>query len=68
MWIRLIFGGLGRRTVEAVAAFIILAATSATVATSLMVVEGARSALTRAEHRDRPDIVEIKSRFNRGPV
>ncbi|HWX28064.1 MAG TPA: ABC transporter permease [Steroidobacteraceae bacterium] len=65
MWIRLIFGGLGRRSVEAIAAFIILAATSATVATSLMVVEGARNALAQAERRDRPDIIEVKSRFNR---
>ena len=65
MWIKLIFGGLGRRSVEAIAAAIILAATSATVAASLLVVEGARTALTRAVHRDRPDILQIKSRFNR---
>jgi ABC-type lipoprotein release transport system permease subunit len=65
MWIKLVFGGLGRRSVEAIAAAIILAATSATVAASLMVVEGARNALTRAVHRDRPDILQIKSRFNR---
>jgi hypothetical protein len=65
MWIKLIFGGLGRHSVEAIAAAIILAATSATVAASLMVVEGARNALIRAVHRDRPDVVQIKSRFNR---
>ena len=65
MWIKLIFGGLGRRSVEAIAAVIILAVTSATVAASLMVVEGARNALIRAVHQDRPDIVQIKSRFNR---
>ena len=61
MWIKLIFGGLGRRSVEAIAAAIILAATSATVAASLMVVEGARNALTRAVHQDRPDILQIKA-------
>jgi ABC-type lipoprotein release transport system permease subunit len=65
MWIKLIFGGHGRRSVEAIAAAIILAATSATVAASLMVVEGARNALIRAVHQDRPDVVQIKSRFNR---
>jgi ABC-type lipoprotein release transport system permease subunit len=65
IWIKLTFGGFGRRFREAIAAAIILAATSATVAASLMVVEGARNALTRAIHRDRPDIVQVKSRFNR---
>src|SRR5262249_62140694 len=28
-------------------------------------VEGARHAMTRAEREDRPDIVQVKSRFNR---
>jgi ABC-type lipoprotein release transport system permease subunit len=65
MWLKLTFGGFGRRFVEAIAAGIILAATSAAVAASLMVVEGARNALTRAVHQDRPDIVQVKSRFNR---
>ena len=60
MWIKLIFGGLGRRSVEAIAAVIILAATSATVAASLMVVEGARNALVRAIHRTGP--ISSKSR------
>jgi ABC-type lipoprotein release transport system permease subunit len=65
MWVKLVFGGFGRRFVQAVAAAIILAATSASVAASLMVVEGARNALMRAAHQDRPDIVQVKSRFNR---
>jgi ABC-type lipoprotein release transport system permease subunit len=65
IWVNLTFGGFGRRFVEAIAAAIVLAATSATVAASLMVVEGARNALTRAIHQDRPDIVQVKSRFNR---
>jgi ABC-type lipoprotein release transport system permease subunit len=65
MWLKLTFGGFGRRFVEAIAAGIILAATSAAVAASLMVVAGARNALTRAVHQDRPDIVQVKSRFNR---
>ena len=65
MWVKLTFGGFGRRFVEVIAAAIILAATSATVASSLMVVEGARRALSQAVRQDRPDIVQIKSRFNR---
>jgi ABC-type lipoprotein release transport system permease subunit len=65
MWVKLTFGGFGRRFVEAIAAAIILAATSATVAGSLMVVEGARNALMRAVRQDRPDIIQVKSRFNR---
>ena len=65
MWMKLAFGGFGRRFVEAIAAAIILAVTSATVAASLMVVEGARRALSQAVRQDRPDIVQVKSRFNR---
>ena len=65
MWVKLIFGGFGRRFVEALAAAIVLAATSAIVAASLMVVEGARNTLSRAIREDRPDVVEVKSRFNR---
>lgn len=65
IWLKLTFGGFGRRFVEALAAAIVLAATSATVAASLMIVEGARNTLSRAMRQDRPDVVEIKSRFNR---
>ena len=65
MWVKLTFGGLGRRFVEALAAAVVLAATSAAVAASLMVVEGARNTLGRAIRQDRPDVVEVKSRFNR---
>jgi ABC-type lipoprotein release transport system permease subunit len=65
MWVKLTFGGFGRRSVEAIAAAIVLAATSATVAASLMVVEGARNTLNRAIRQDRPDVVEVKSRFDR---
>jgi ABC-type lipoprotein release transport system permease subunit len=65
MWVKLTFGGFGRRFVEALTAAIVLAATSATVAASLMVVEGARNTLSRAIRQDRPDVVEVKSRFNR---
>ena len=65
MWVKLTFGGFGRRFVEALAAAVILAATSATVTASLMVVEGARNTLIRATRQDRPDVIQVKSRFNR---
>lgn len=57
IWVKLIFGGMGRRFVEAMAAIMIVVAASATVAASLMVIEGARNALNRAIRQDRPDIV-----------
>ena len=65
MWVKLTFGGFGRRFVAALAAAVILAAISATVTASLMVVEGARNTLIRATRQDRPDVIQVKSRFNR---
>ena len=65
IWARLVFGGFGRRGLEAVVALIVLTIASALVSSALMVVEGARHAMTRAEREDRPDIVQVKSRFNR---
>jgi ABC-type lipoprotein release transport system permease subunit len=65
IWDKIIFGGLGRRGFEAVVAGLVLAAASALVAGSLMVIEGGRYALTQAERDDRPEIVQIRSRFNR---
>jgi ABC-type lipoprotein release transport system permease subunit len=65
IWNKIIFGGLGRRGFEAVVAGVVLAAASALVAGSLMVIEGGRYALTQAERTDRPEIVQIRSRFNR---
>jgi hypothetical protein len=59
------FGGFGRRGLEAVIALAVLAAAAAIVAGALMVIEGAKSAMARAEREDRPDIVQAKSRFNR---
>src|SRR6516225_8753005 len=65
IWARLVFGGFGRRGLEAVVALVVLAVAAALVAAALMVVEGARHAMARAEREDRPDIVQVKSRFNR---
>jgi hypothetical protein len=65
IWARLVFGGFGRRGVEALIAGLILIIVSAILAASGMVVEGAAGALARAERRDRPDVVQVKGRFNR---
>ena len=65
IWGKLIFGGFGRRGLEAIVAGVVLAVAAAVVAGSLMVVEGARAALARIEQNNRPDIVQVKSRFNR---
>jgi ABC-type antimicrobial peptide transport system permease subunit len=65
IWAKLVFGGFGRRGLEAVVAVGVLALAAAIVAGSLMVVEGAGDAIARAERDDRPDVVQVKSRFNR---
>jgi ABC-type antimicrobial peptide transport system permease subunit len=65
IWAKLVFGGFGRRGLEAVVAVGVLALAAAIVASSLMVVEGAGDAIARAERDDRPDVVQVKSRFNR---
>jgi ABC-type antimicrobial peptide transport system permease subunit len=65
IWAKLVFGGFGRRGVEAVIAGLVLIIAAAIVAGSGMVVEGAASALARAERTDRPDVVQVKARFNR---
>jgi hypothetical protein len=65
IWANLVFGGFGRRGLEAIVALAVLAVAAAIVAGALMVIEGARSAMARAEREDRPDIIQVKSRFNR---
>lgn len=65
IWSKLVFGGFGRRGFEAIVAGVVLAIATAIVAGSLMVIEGAGDALRRAERNDRPDIIQVKSRFNR---
>jgi hypothetical protein len=65
IWAKLVLGGFGRRGLEAIVAFALLSVAVAIVAAALMVIEGARNALARAERNDRPDIVQLKSRFNR---
>ncbi len=65
IWPRLIFGGFGRRGLEALVAALVLGVAAAVTAASLMVVAGAHSALTRSERKDRPDIIQVRSRFNR---
>jgi len=65
IWTKLVFGGFGRRGFEAFVAATILAVAVAVLGGSSMVIEGAWTALSRAERYDRPDIVQVKSRFNR---
>src|SRR5437868_6189328 len=65
IWAKLVFGGFGKRRLEAVVALAVLAVAAATVAGALMVIEGAKAAKARTERQDRPDIIQVKSRFNR---
>src|SRR5438270_6391681 len=65
IWAKLVFGGFGKRGLEAVVALAVLAVAAATVAGAMMVIEGAKGAMARAEREDRPDIIQVKSRFNR---
>src|SRR5215472_3344505 len=65
IWAKLVFGGYGRRGLEAVVAVAVLAVAAAIVTGALMVIEGARTGMARAEREDRPDIIQVKSRFNR---
>jgi hypothetical protein len=57
IWAKLVFGGFGRRGLEAIVASGVLVLATAIVAGSLMVVQGARGAIARAARDDRPDIV-----------
>jgi len=65
IWAKLVFGGFGRRGLEALVAVAVLAIAAAIVAGAMMVIKGANDAMARAEREDRPDIVQVKSRFNR---
>ena len=65
IWAKLVFGGFGRRGFEAIVALGVLAVAAAIVAGAMMVIEGAKGAMARAEREDRPDIIQVKSRFNR---
>jgi hypothetical protein len=65
IWVKLVFGGFGRRGLEAIIALAILILANAIVAGFLMVIQGARDAIARAAQNDRPDVVQVKSRFNR---
>jgi hypothetical protein len=65
IWAKLVFGGFGKRGLEAVVALAVLAVAAAIVAGALMVIEGAKAAMALTEREDRPDIIQVKSRFNR---
>ena len=65
IWAKLVFGGFGRRGLEVIIALGVLVLATAIVGGSLMVVQGASDAIARAAQDDRPDVVQVKSRFNR---
>src|ERR1700730_13606215 len=49
IWAKLVFGGFGRRGLEAIVALGVLAVGAAIVAAAMMVIEGARGSIARAE-------------------
>jgi ABC-type antimicrobial peptide transport system permease subunit len=65
IWTKLVFGGFGKRGLEALVALAVLAVAAAIVAGAMMVIEGAKAGMASAEREDRPDIIQVKSRFNR---
>ena len=62
---KLLFGGFGRRGLEAIVAALVLLLANAIVASGLMIIAGSDYALSQAEKTDRPDLILIKGRFNR---
>jgi ABC-type antimicrobial peptide transport system permease subunit len=62
---KVIFGGLGRRAVEAIVAGLVLAVAVGVVVASAMVVGGANTELHRVEAEQRPDVVHVVGRYNR---
>src|SRR5215467_1556580 len=65
IWTKLVFGGFGKRGIEAVVALAVLAVAAAIIAGAMMVIEGAKASMARIQREDRPDIIQVKSRFNR---
>jgi hypothetical protein len=65
IYAKLLFGGFGRRGLEAITAAVILALTNALVASGLMIITGSYDAMSRAERDDRPDIIRVKAVANR---
>src|SRR5262249_37160192 len=62
---KLLFGGFGRCGLEAIGAALILTLTNAIVACGLMIITASNDALSQAEQTDRPELIQIKGRFNR---
>ena len=63
--VKLLFGGFERRGLEAIVAALVLTLANTIVASGIMVIAGSHRALSQAEAKDRPDLIQIKSRFNR---
>jgi hypothetical protein len=64
IWAKLVFGGLAGGVSRQSSHWVLVPAT-AIVGGALMVVQGASDAIARAAQDDRPDVVQVKSRFNR---
>ena len=62
---KLLFGGFGRRGLEAIVAAFVLVLTNAIVASGLMIIAGSEYVLSKAEKTDQPDLIQVKGRFNR---
>ena len=67
IWAKLIFGGFGRRGLEAVVALAALAVAAAIVAGALMVIEGARAAMARTRPIVRASVRARPARHRRTP-
>lgn len=65
IYVKLLFGGFGRRGLEAIVAALVLVLTNAIVVSGLMIIAGSDYALSEAEKNDRPDLIQVKGRFNR---
>src|SRR5215471_16468111 len=62
---KLLFGGFGRRGLEAIMATLVLLLSNAIVASALLIIAGSDYALSEAAKTDRPDLIQVKGRFNR---
>jgi ABC-type antimicrobial peptide transport system permease subunit len=62
---KLLFGGFGRRGLEAIMATLVLLLSNAIVTSALLIIAGSDYALSEAAKTDRPDLIQVKGRFNR---
>lgn len=65
IYLKLLFAGFQRRGLEAIVAVLVLALANVFVTATMMVISGSRLSLHRAQEADRPEIIQVKGRFNR---